>query len=187
MTVAPKPPLGCSPRAVLYTSNAETPSDDKFSKLYERELPVPGICRPFKVIKLKSGPKPRTVISLPSPLERLTETPVIRCKDSARFVSGNLPISSAEIASTTPDMDLFKFIERIKLPLIPLTSITSISPSVFSTKFSSAAISGALRPVAKIEEIANAIGFFKNFEFFIFTLLLIICLLIAALVFLKAA
>ena len=120
LTVAPKPPLGFSARAVLYTSIALIPSDARFSRLYERVLPVPGICRPFKVIRLNSGPKPRTVIWLPSPLERLTDTPVIRCSDSARLVSGNLPISSAEIASTTPLASRFTSIERIKLPRIPL-------------------------------------------------------------------
>ena len=31
----------------------------------------------------------------PSPLRRSMEMPVIRCSDSARFVSGNLPMSSA--------------------------------------------------------------------------------------------
>src|SRR4030095_3166982 len=35
-------------------------------------------------------------------MRRSMEMPVIRCSDSARFVSGNLPMSSAAIASTTP-------------------------------------------------------------------------------------
>ena len=63
--------------------------------------------------KLNSGPKPRTVIWLPSPLARDTDTPVIRCNDSARLVSGNLPISSAVIASTTPLESRFKALELI--------------------------------------------------------------------------
>ena len=33
LTVAPKPPLGFDARAVLYTSKALTPSEDKFSSL----------------------------------------------------------------------------------------------------------------------------------------------------------
>ena len=57
--------------------------------------------RLFNVTVLNSGPRPRTVINWPSPPERSIATPVIRCNDSAVFESGNLPTSSAEIASTT--------------------------------------------------------------------------------------
>ena len=99
---------------------------------------MPAIWRPLRVTILNDGPKPRTVIWLPSPLARLTETPVMRCSDSAKLVSGNLPISSAEIASTTPDMLRFKSIDLTKLPRMPLTSIISSSFSFVSTTASSA-------------------------------------------------
>ena len=101
LTVAPIPPLGISERAVLYTSTPLTLSVAMSPKSNERP-PVVGIWRLLRVTKLNSGPKPRTVILLPSPLLRSIDTPVIRCKDSARLVSGNLPMSSEVIASTTP-------------------------------------------------------------------------------------
>ena len=58
-------------------------------------------------------------------LARLTETPVIRCKDSARLVSGNLPMSSAEIASTTPADSRLISIARSSEPRIPVTTTSS--------------------------------------------------------------
>ena len=131
-TVAPRPPEGTSTLDDLYTSSALTPSEDRFSRLNERELPVPGICLPLSVSKLNEGPKPRTVIWLPSLLLRLIVTPVILCKDSARLVSGNLPISSADIASTIPEAALFISCDRAKLPLMPLTSIISTVSSKFA-------------------------------------------------------
>ena len=94
----------------MYTSTALTLSEARSEKSKAREFAAPpppgnaepGIVRPFSVTILKSGPKPRAVTWLPSPLFRLIEIPVIRCSDSAKLVSGNLPISSAEMASTTP-------------------------------------------------------------------------------------
>ena len=78
---------------------------------------------------LFSPPKPRTVTSLPSPLERLMDTPVIRCNDSARLVSGNLPMSSAEIASTTPTEFCLMDAASVRLDFRPVTSITSTRSS----------------------------------------------------------
>ncbi len=86
------------------------PSDARLAKSNEREAgalpPSPsvevGIARPLSVTRLNSGPKPRTVTNEPSPFERSIDTPVMRWSDSARLVSGNLPMSSAEIESTTP-------------------------------------------------------------------------------------
>ena len=34
--------------------------------------------------------------------ERSIDTPLMRCSDSARLLSGNLPMSSATMPSTTP-------------------------------------------------------------------------------------
>ena len=64
---------------------------------------APGIWRPLSSTMLKAGPTPRTVTPEPSPLaERSTATPEMRCIDSARLVSGNLPMSSATMPSTKP-------------------------------------------------------------------------------------
>ena len=65
---------------------------------------------------------PRTVICVPSLLTRWIETPVILCSASARFWSGNLPISSAVIASTTPVEVRLRFIELIRLLRIPVVT-----------------------------------------------------------------
>ena len=109
-TVAPIPPDAMLALPVLKTETERTLSDARSAKSNARELGVPpppgidaaGMVLPFKVTMLKPGPRPRTVILLPSPLLLSIETPVILCNDSAKFVSGNLPISSADIASTTP-------------------------------------------------------------------------------------
>ena len=85
-----------------------------------------GICLPLRVTILKPPPKPRTVTSEPSPFTRLIDTPEIRCRDSAKLVSGNLPISSAEIASTTPEASRFVSIALSRLPRIPVTTTSSI-------------------------------------------------------------
>ena len=53
------------------------------------------------------------------------ETPVIRWRDSARLASGNLPMSSAEIASTTPIESRLISIEAFKLPRMPPSTIIS--------------------------------------------------------------
>ncbi len=107
----PQPCPSCRPRA------SSTPSDARFREVErtagvaaevgifvaaDRGLVDAASWRPFSVTRLYCGPKPRTVTSAPSPLRRSIDTPVMRWSDSARLVSGNLPISSDEIASTTP-------------------------------------------------------------------------------------
>src|SRR5690625_2700399 len=71
---------------------------------------------------LNCGPKPRTVTCEPAPLRRLIDTPVMRCSDAARLVSGNLPMSSALIASTTPIALRLIFIDCSRLLRIPVTT-----------------------------------------------------------------
>ena len=120
----------------------ETPSDARFDMSKARLVNVPyspsppdptmttsavGIARPLSVTRLKPGPNPRAVTREPSPLTRSIETPVIRCRDSARFVSGNLPMSSALIASTTPTASRFISIEAFRLPRNPVTTTSSSS------------------------------------------------------------
>ena len=58
---------------------------------------------PFSVTLVKFDPKPRMATLVPSPVtSRVMVMPGIRLKDSAMFVSGNLPISSAKIESVKP-------------------------------------------------------------------------------------
>ena len=130
---------------------------------------MPGIWRPFKVIKLNSGPKPRTVIWLPSPFARLTDTPVIRCNDSAKLVSGNLPISSDEMASTIPEESRFISIERISEPRIPFTSITSTSDETLVSASAAIAVFNVLAAMMRDTEAASWL--FLKLNVFIIALL----------------
>ena len=84
-------------------------------------------------------------------MARDTDTPVIRCNDSAKLVSGNLPISSAVIASTTPLESRFSLLELIKLPRIPRTAMTSTSSSALAPASScaTAGIAIAAEPINK--------------------------------------
>ena len=79
---------------------------------------------------LKSGPTPRTVTFEPSPLElRSIETPAMRCIDSARFVSGNLPMSSATMPSTTPRDVRLRFSDVSSDARMPMT-VTVVASSL---------------------------------------------------------
>ncbi len=102
--------------------------------------------------RLNCGPKPRTVTLLPSPRSRSIETPVMRCSDSARFVSGNLPMSSAVIASTTPCACRLIAADCARLPRIPTTTISSISSA-------SCATAGATIVAPKASATPAATGF----------------------------
>ena len=95
---------------------------------------APGIWRPLSITRLKSDPTPRTVTLEPSPGTpdsgvRSMETPVMRCKDSARLVSGNLPMSSATMPSETPCSARFMFADEARLLRIPTVTISSIASS----------------------------------------------------------
>ena len=94
----------------------------------------------------------------------------MRCSDSAKLVSGNLPISSAEMASTTPDASRFTSIERMSEPRIPFTSITSSSGSAV---FSCAAYAKLNVLAAMISDTEAASGLFLNLFVFIIALLLL--------------
>lgn len=86
---------------------------------------APGIRRPLRVTVLNCGPKPRAVTCAPSPSRRSIEMPVMRCSDSARLVSGNLPMSSALIASTTPAASRLMPIDWSRLLRMPVTLTAS--------------------------------------------------------------
>ena len=128
LMVAPMPPVGVLARLVLKTSMPAMASEARLPKSKARELEAPvsamldaGIWRPLSSTRLKSGPTPRTVTREPSPMERSIETPLMRCSDSARLVSGNLPMSSAEMPSTTPCPSRFMLSDDSRLERMPLT------------------------------------------------------------------
>jgi len=68
---------------------------------------------------------PRTDTFEPSPLARSIDTPVMRCIDSARLVSGNLPMSSAVMPSTKPTALRLRFSEETKLARMPVMTTSS--------------------------------------------------------------
>ena len=116
LSVEPIPPVGTSALPLLNTCTDEIPSLARLLKSKERlSPPVVGIWRPFSNTRLKAGPNPRTVTYLPSPRSRSIDTPVIRCRDSARLVSGNAPMSLAVMASITPSSDRLRSIDRLML------------------------------------------------------------------------
>ena len=65
----------------------------------------------------------------PPPRVRAMATPGIRCSDSAIFVSGNLPSSSADIASTMPDAFCLTDAESCSEARIPVTTTSSMTSS----------------------------------------------------------
>ena len=163
LIVEPIPPEGTSARPVLYTCTPATPSDARSAKSNERVVPLcVGIWRPLTVTRLYSGPKPRTVTWLPSPRCRSMDTPVMRCSDSARFWSGNLPISSAEIASTTPVAPRLISMDRIRLPRMPIVTISSMASSPPAASSCATDCAGMAEPNAIAT--ATASGFLLNEE-----------------------
>ena len=134
LIVAPMPPGGVSARELLYTWICEIDSEARLEKSNARpawsaRFDV-GIWRPFSSTMFRSGPTPRTVTCAPSPRLRSIDTPEMRCSDSARFVSGNLPISSATMPSTMPSELRFRFSVDCMLARIPLT--TTLGASIAS-------------------------------------------------------
>ena len=92
-----------------------------------RLSPIPISSRPFNVVPVKSSLKPRTEIPEVRPPTRSPARPGRRANDSAIDESGNLPMSSAEIASTIDLLSCLIACARISEPRIPLTAITSTS------------------------------------------------------------
>ena len=137
------------------------PSDARLAKSNARDegapLPSPivavGSWRPLRTTRLYSGPRPRTVTNEPSPFDRSIDTPVMRCSDSARLVSGNLPMSSAEIASTMPWPSRLMSAEARKLARMPVTTMSSLAVSAGSVCGVVAGISEG--PVVPSVELAS--------------------------------
>src|SRR6185312_3390575 len=95
------------------------------------------ILRPLNRVSLKEGPRPRTVIWVALPVEvavppsmdapRVTVTPGMRCIAAAISTSGNLPMSSAEMASTRPPASRLMSRFRCNEPIRPVTVTLSTS------------------------------------------------------------
>ncbi len=125
-----------------------------------------GIERPFSSTRLKSAPMPRTVTLWPSPSaptcapapERSMDTPVIRCSDSARLVSGNLPMSSATMASTTPSESRLIPADSIRLRRTPVTMTSSMMPA----SSASWATTGVTAEAPNASAMPPASGFILN-------------------------
>ena len=81
------------------TSSAETMLESSTEKLNSRLPSVLAICWPLMVTCDRPAPRPRTLMPLPSPASRSRLMPGMRCRASPMFSSGNLPMSSAEMAS----------------------------------------------------------------------------------------
>ena len=108
--------------------------------------------------------KPRTLTRLARPSRRCAVKPGKRAIDSAIDESGNLPISSAEIDSTTCVEKRLVFIDSTKLPRKPLTSMTSTSS--FFIVFSCAAAVAKLDKPAAVNANVNILGLNIDMMFF---------------------
>ncbi len=94
-----------------------------------RLSPVLTCSRPFSSAVVKPGSVPRRLIAEARPSARCEVRPGRREIDSAMLVSGSLPMSSAEIAST---MLIDSCLTAIALSMparMPVTTISSSSPS----------------------------------------------------------
>ena len=141
ITVPPSAPSSKSAWEDLYTSRPATISEARISKLKLRvasdntnHCAVP-TAWPFSNVRFWSGCTPRMVTPWPSPKSRSMVIPGIRDNDSATFLSGNLPISSAVMASTTLSEKRLVLIFSFWLARIPRISITSVlsAPSCAKT------------------------------------------------------
>ncbi len=131
-TVAPSEPSSTSADELLRTvielnsSDAKTLKSKPRERLLPPELSVPPVVvsasTPLMRTRVKSRPRPRTVMLRPSPASRSITTPGMRCSDSARLVSGNLAMSSALITSTMPLSSRFLFSALSSEARKPVTS-----------------------------------------------------------------
>ena len=128
-TVAPKEPSSTSADAVLRTMISLKSSEAKILKSKPRERDGPSwfphdanASMPLMRTRVNSGFKPRTLMVRPSPPSRSMATPGTRCKDSAKLLSGNLPMSSALMTSTTPLSSFFLLSAPAKAARKPVTT-----------------------------------------------------------------
>ena len=85
------------------------------------------ISRPLSKVVAKSGESPRTLMTWARPATRCAARPGRRAIDSAMLTSGNLPMSSAETASTIEVASFFTA-SALSMPArMPVTSMASSS------------------------------------------------------------
>ena len=92
----------------------------------ERLVPPDSAPRPLTSTRVNCGPRPRIETAAPSPRIRSMATPETRCSDSARFWSGNLPMSSATSASMMLSASRFMSRDWRRLPRMPVTTTSSM-------------------------------------------------------------
>ena len=85
---------------VLYTTTELMSSDGYWSNSTLRLSPVLTCSRPFSRVVVNPGSVPRRLMAEALPSARCEVRPGSREMDSAMLVSGSLPMSSADIAST---------------------------------------------------------------------------------------
>lgn len=147
---------------VLYTVSAPMKSEPTVLKSIDRPPVAVARRRPSTRVSLKSPPKPRIVTPFASPRtpSRWIETPGRRCSEAATLESGNLPISSDEMTSTTPDASRFASRLRWSEPRMPVTTISSCSAWVTVDCASGvsfwAVLAGASRPAGSTAVCAFA-------------------------------
>src|SRR4051812_16100388 len=158
-TVAPIELLESVTSGVFKTLRDPTKSAPTVLKSTERPPAAVEIRRPSYSVSLKSPPKPRTVMPSGSPRvpARWIDTPGTRCSEAATFESGNLPMSSEVITSTTPDACRFMSRLRCRDPMRPVTTISSRSSGLELPGGAVCAAAGnAIDSANNPEELASA-------------------------------
>jgi hypothetical protein len=123
LMVPAAPPSSISADEVFATVNCENSSEGNMSSGTSRFALEPSCVEEaiatgalFSSTLVKLVFRPRIATRLPSPLiSRLICTPGMRWNDSAMFVSGNLPMSSAKIESVKPTDSFFASVELFRL------------------------------------------------------------------------
>ena len=139
LTLPPTAPSSCIAIGLFQTSSADTTLESSTEKLKLRLPSVLTTFWPLTVTWLSPAPSPRTLTSLPSPASRSREMPVMRCRASPMFSSGNLPMSSALMASMIWEAMRLRLIASSMLDRMPRTTISSTGSSASSSVAASCA------------------------------------------------
>jgi len=141
---------------VLNTLSALVSSDGYWSNSTLRLLPVETCSRPLSSVLAKSPDRPRMLISVARPPTRCAARPGRRAIDSAMLLSGSLPMSSAEIASTMLSL-FFLTLMALSMPRrMPVTVTTS--PPAGAALVCAPAVPGTADKAAAISAAAAATG-----------------------------
>ena len=181
-TVAPKEPSSTSADAVLRTMISLNNSDAKILKSKPREREGPSwlpqeakASMPLMRTRVNSGFRPRTLMVRPSPPSRSMATPGTRCKDSAKLLSGNLPMSSALMTSTTPLSSFFLDNAPAKAARKPVTTISPESAGAVCAWAICAKPNTATATALYLNVCAWALVDLLSFFMFVLLLFRIIC------------